>query len=132
MLGRSEKNSAYIKFLLINKHFLCDLIMLYSLKMLIYSLNKGLYYKERRLMYSKLEDWKNDFFGIELGLSLNEIDELIELLQMIKADDEQHFHISSDYKGQGGIGDIVISQKYEGQKDNIFISGKALASGEEV
>ena len=83
-------------------------------------------------MYSKLEDWKNDFFGIELGLSLNEIDELIELLQMIKADDEQHFHISSDYKEKGGIGDIVISQRYEGQKDNIFISGKALASGEEV
>jgi len=83
-------------------------------------------------MYSKLEDWKNNFFGIELGLSLNEIDELIELLQMIKADDEQHFHISSDYKGQGGIGDIVISQKYEGQKDNIFILGKALAPGEDV
>ena len=83
-------------------------------------------------MYLKLEDWKNDFFGIELGLSLNEIDELIELLQMIKADDEQHFHISSDYKGKGGIGDIVISQRYEGQKDNIFISGKALAPGEEV
>jgi len=83
-------------------------------------------------MYSKLEDWKNDFFGIELGLSLNEIDELIELLQMIKADKEQHFHISSDYKGKGGIGDIVISQKYEGQKDNIFISGKALAPSEEI
>jgi len=83
-------------------------------------------------MYSKLEDWKNDFFGIELGLSLNEIDELIELLQMIKADDEQHFHISSDYKGKGGIGDIVISQRYEGQKDNIFILGKALAPGEEI
>jgi len=83
-------------------------------------------------MYSELEDWKNDYFGIELGLSSNEIDELIELLKMIKADPEQHFHISSDYKGKGGVGDIVISQKYEGQEDNIFISGKALAPGEEI
>lgn len=83
-------------------------------------------------MYSKLKDWENGFFGIELGVSCNEIDELIELLEMIKADDEQHFHISSDYKGKGGIGDIVIYQRYEGEEDNIFISGKALSPGEEV
>jgi hypothetical protein len=59
-------------------------------------------------MHSKLEDWKNGWFGVELGFSKEEIDRLIERLRMIQNDPDQHFHLSSDYKGDGGIGDILI------------------------
>jgi len=83
-------------------------------------------------MYVDIEDWKNDWYGISIGLKAEEIDSLIDLLQMIKADPEQHFHISSKYEGQGGIGDIQVYIKEEKQKDNMSLLGKALAPGAEI
>ena len=83
-------------------------------------------------MNAKLDDWENGWFGIELGLDLNEIDSLIALLQMIKNDPEQHFHISSEYKGEGGIGDIEVYVKEEKAENNLNLFGKALAPGEEI
>ena len=83
-------------------------------------------------MYVDIEDWKNGWYGIGIGLGSNEIDSLIELLQMIKDDPEQHFHISSEYEGEGGVGDIEIYIKEEKQNNNMSLLGKALGPGEEI
>ena len=83
-------------------------------------------------MRAKLEDWKNGWMGLELGLSRDEIDELIRLLRMIQEDPDQHFHITSDYKADGGLGDITLYLKEPGEEDNLSLGGKALAPGEEI
>lgn len=83
-------------------------------------------------MRVEIEDWKNGWSGISVGLDLNEIDCLVDLLKMIKDDPDQHFHISSDYKETGGIGDITFFIKAEEQKHNMSLSGRALAPGENI
>jgi hypothetical protein len=83
-------------------------------------------------MNVELEDWKNGWSGISIGIAKEEIERLIELLQMLKTDPEQHFHISSDYKGNGGVGDIEIYVKTSEQKHNMSLSGQALGAGEEI
>lgn len=83
-------------------------------------------------MHSKLNNWNNGWFGIELAMSREEIAELIEMLRVLQEDSEQHFHISRDYAGDGGIGDIEISVSLSEQTDNLRIGGKALGPGEEI
>ncbi len=61
-----------------------------------------------------------------------EIDRLISLLQQLKSDTEQHFHISSDYKGSGGVGDIEVFVKIDDAPDNLFLSSAAIGPGNEV
>lgn len=79
-----------------------------------------------------LEDWKNGWCGIQVAISPPEIDRLIALLQELKADSQQHFHISSDYKASGGIGDMEIFVKSDDETDNLFLSGTALQPGDEI
>lgn len=81
-------------------------------------------------MYAKLEDWKNGWSGLELGIRLGEIDQLIASLKMLRDEPEQHFHLSSDYQGSGGIGDIVIFIQPDDGPHNMTIGGRALAPGE--
>lgn len=83
-------------------------------------------------MYVDIEDWKNGWYGIGIGLASGEIDELIALLQMIKSDPEQHFHISSEFQGEGGVGDIEIYVNDDHKKNNMSFLGKALGPGEEI
>jgi hypothetical protein len=83
-------------------------------------------------MHSTLVDWKNGWFGVQLGLKKEEIDRVIELLQMLKEEPDQHFHLSSDYKGNGGLGDIEIFVQPVDQPSNMESLGKALAPGEEI
>ena len=83
-------------------------------------------------MFVDIEDLKNGWYVIGIGLDRKEIDSFIELLQMIKNDPEQHFHISSEYDGDGGIGNIEIYIKEDKQKNNMSLLGKALTSGEEI
>jgi hypothetical protein len=79
-----------------------------------------------------LEDWKNGWFGIGLAIAPSEIDRLVSLLEELKGDPDQHFHISSDYKGAGGIGDIEVFVKTDEMPDNLFLSSTALEPGDEV
>jgi len=51
---------------------------------------------------------------------------------MLKQDTEQHFHISSDYKGTVGVGDITFYVKEPNEVDNASMSGRALSSGDEI
>jgi hypothetical protein len=83
-------------------------------------------------MHTELEDWKNGWYGIQLGISGSEIDRVIELLKMLKEEPDQHFHFTSDYKGNGGIGDITVYVQTQDEIDNMETMGKALAPGEEI
>ena len=42
-------------------------------------------------MHTELEDWKNGWFGVQLGLTSKEIDVVIERLQMLKVEQESIF-----------------------------------------
>ena len=83
-------------------------------------------------MRAKIDDWKNGWFGIELEIRSDEIDRLISLLQLIKSAPDQHFHISSDYKGDGGLGDIEIAIQPENVVSNMTLLGRALAPGDVI
>jgi hypothetical protein len=83
-------------------------------------------------MRGEIKDWNNGWYGVSLGLSVPEIDRLIALLTKIRNDPEQHFHISSDYSGSGGLGDIEIYIAEAGSPSNLKLSGVALAPGSEM
>lgn len=84
-------------------------------------------------MHTKIEDWKNGWFGLKLGIAVHEIDPLIALLTMLKSDQDQHFHISNDYKGVGGVGDIMIYVQSADEVSNMGSpSSRAIAPGEEI
>jgi hypothetical protein len=80
-------------------------------------------------MLAKLEDWKNGWIGIELGIHPSEINALIKMLEMIRDNPEQHFHLSSDYKAASGLGDIEIYALAAGEEHNMSLSGRALGPG---
>ena len=83
-------------------------------------------------MIAVLNDWKNGWFGLSLGIATEEIDRLIGSLQQLKTDPTQHFHISSNYEGTGGLGDIEVCVKQESEIDNVFLSSMALAPGHSI
>jgi hypothetical protein len=83
-------------------------------------------------MHGEIENWNNGWYGISLGLSDSEIDRLIALLAKLRNDPEQHFHISSDYSGNGGLGDIEIYLAEPDGPSNLQFSGLALAPGSEL
>lgn len=82
-------------------------------------------------MQSKLSDWKNGWFGLELVLQPEEIDDLIGKLKMLKEERGQHFHLSSDYKAESGLGDIEISVAESKGGCNLFIGSKAFSADSE-
>ncbi|MCP4552837.1 MAG: hypothetical protein GY834_12530 [Bacteroidetes bacterium] len=83
-------------------------------------------------MIAELEKWKEGWQGISLGLRNDEIDHLITLLQEIRNDNDQHFHISSDCKGEPGLGGIELYVKSDTEKDNMYFSSLAKGPGEEI
>jgi hypothetical protein len=83
-------------------------------------------------MHSKLNDWKNGWFGVELSLKKEEIDRVISLLEMLKQEPDQHFHLSSDGKESGGVGDIEISVQSPNEVSNMMTMGKAIAPGSPI
>ena len=84
-------------------------------------------------MHTALEDWKNGWYGVHLGISADEIDILIERLRMLKAEPEQHFHLSSTYQGSGGLGDITVYVQDPSEPSNMEpIGSRALAPGETI
>ncbi|WP_435008642.1 hypothetical protein P12x_005852 [Tundrisphaera lichenicola] len=81
-------------------------------------------------MHAELEDWKNGWYGVHLGLSTGEIDVLIERLKMLRADPDQHFHLSSTYQGGGGLGDVTVYVQDPSEPSNMeAIGSKAFAPG---
>lgn len=83
-------------------------------------------------MHSKFEDFKNGWIEVDISLKPEDIENLIELLNMIKQNPEQHFHISSDYQGAGGVGSITFTIQEKNETDNMVIFGKAIMPGEKI
>jgi hypothetical protein len=83
-------------------------------------------------MHISFEDGKNGWCGIHIGIDPGEIDRLINRLNRIKADCNQHFHISSDYQGTGGVGDIEIAIRDANEEHNAKLLGCVLGPGESV
>lgn len=59
-------------------------------------------------MTAHLTNFENGMHSLSLTLSVSEIDELIEALNMLKCNPELHFHYRSSFEQQG-IGDIEVS-----------------------
>jgi len=76
-------------------------------------------------MYCEIEDFKTGWFGISIGINDNEIDILIELLKTLRKNKDQHFHIASNYNGNGGIGDIEFYLREDNLR-NMDISGLSI------
>ena len=72
-------------------------------------------------MNLQIEDFKTGWFGITFGIKRSEIEVLIRGLENLKRDKNQHFHIRSDYSGEGGIADIEFYIESEDSKDNSVI-----------
>jgi hypothetical protein len=66
-----------------------------------------------------LEDFKNSWYEISLGVKKDEIDNLIERLHDLKRCNIDHFHVTNNFEGEGGIGDIEIYLQDDKEKDNI-------------
>ncbi len=76
-------------------------------------------------MFVELEDFKTGWYQASIGLSKSDITLLIEQLKMLQGDPAQHFHIASDYEGDGGIGDIEIYARDDDQS-NMQLLGAAI------
>jgi hypothetical protein len=83
-------------------------------------------------MRASLENWKNGWTEVEVSLSATDIDRLIALLKMIKADPDQHFHATSDFVGTGGIGQITFQIQQPSESDNLSLGSRALGEGESI
>lgn len=84
-------------------------------------------------MRTELEDWKNGWYGVQLAVSAEEIDVLIARLQMLKAEPDQHFHLSSTYQGTGGLGDITVYVQGPSEASNMqSIGSRAFAPGDSI
>ena len=83
-------------------------------------------------MHGEIQNWNNGWYGVSLGLSTAEIDRLLALLTKLRADPDQHFHISSDCEGAGGLGDIEIYVAPVGSAQNLHLTGVAVAAGGEL
>lgn len=83
-------------------------------------------------MQITMDDWKNGWYGVDLGFDRDEIDELIGLLQIIRDDPERHFHATSEYEGTGGVGQVTFWQKGADVPDNAHLTGRSTLPGEFV
>ena len=72
-------------------------------------------------MNAQIEDFKTGWYGVSLGLKKNEIDLFIEALKSLKKCQEGHFHLRSNFEGDGGAGDIEIYIEPDHSIDNLAI-----------
>jgi len=66
-----------------------------------------------------LDDFGNNWYEISLGAKEAEIDNLIEKLNDLKGCKIDHFHITNNFEGEGGVGDIEIYLQDDKEEDNI-------------
>ncbi len=77
-------------------------------------------------MRVELEDFKTGWFGVGVAIRLEEIDTLITLLNRLKNDPSQHFHIAGNFEGDGGVSDISFHLAEGDVKDNSQVLGLAI------
>lgn len=74
-------------------------------------------------MYANLEDFKTGWYGLSLGLSEDEIDNLVAALQRLKST-KNHFHFRSNFEGAGGLGDIEIYLHPTSQAGTLYLEAE--------
>ena len=72
-------------------------------------------------MRVEIKNFQTGWYGLTVGVNKNDIDTLIKLLTHIKENNDEHFHISSDYKGENGVGDIEMYIQNENESNNMSI-----------
>lgn len=55
----------------------------------------------------EIEDFQTGWYGIKIGLKTEDIESLIAALNQLKIQ-KTHFHIRSDFAGDGGVGDVGV------------------------
>lgn len=71
-------------------------------------------------MQAKLEDFATGWFGLEVGLSDQDIALLIDKLNALRSS-KGHFHARSDFSGTPGIGDIEFYWVESSADSNLVI-----------
>ena len=71
-------------------------------------------------MQAKLEHFTTGWFGLEIGLSDQDIAILIDRLNALR-ESKRHFHARSDFSGTPGIGDIEFYWVENGSGSNLVI-----------
>ena len=71
-------------------------------------------------MQAKLEDFATGWFGLQVGLSDQDIALLIDKLNALRSS-KSHFHARSDFSGSPGIGDIEFYWVESGADSNLVI-----------
>lgn len=74
-------------------------------------------------MRIELDDLKNGWYEMFIGVTENDIDQIINMLTLLKKEHDQHFHILNKYEEEPGICDIEIYYQDGEEEDNMMISG---------
>lgn len=59
-------------------------------------------------MRYELNDFGSGWTGPDLGLSYQEIEELIQCLKKLQQGEVDHLHFRNDFQGSGGLADVEI------------------------
>jgi DNA topoisomerase VI subunit A len=78
------------------------------------------------MMRVELEDLQTGWYHLCVEIRKEEIDRLIELLEVLKEHEGQHFHVTSSYEGDEGVGDIEFSIQGQDTVDNMMLTGLAI------
>ena len=74
-------------------------------------------------MRAEIEDLKTGWYDISVGLKKKDIEAIVEKLKaLLNKEPSQHFHLSSDYKTEGGVSNIEIYLDDENSPDNLSLS----------
>lgn len=76
------------------------------------------------------EDFDSGWTDIILGLRPEEIDRFIAMLDMLKMEPDQHFHLSSTFEDESRVSGIEISVQGVDEQDNAAISSQAMTPQE--
>lgn len=77
-------------------------------------------------MRAELTDFQTGWYEVAIGLRPEEISSLITLLQQLQEGAVSHVQASSDYEGDGGIGDITFYLQ-TGHEDTLTLLGPPIA-----
>lgn len=79
-------------------------------------------------MRASIENLKNGWYDLSIGLKREDIKKLIELLNsLLNGEEGQHFHLGSDYNsGEGGVGDIEIYLDEDNAPHSLSFTGFAI------
>lgn len=66
------------------------------------------------------EDFDSGWSDISVGLKIEEIDHMINLLVDLKNNPTTHFHIGSEFKDESRVSDIEFHVKGDQQPDNML------------